>query len=62
MKLKPCPFCGDKVDIAEFRWHDDQPKWIVHHGENPICPLKGISLKGVHSKEKAIEIWNMRIK
>jgi len=57
-KLKPCPFCGSKKVIVSEGYIriDTHP-----HGYRGTC-LKCHSHAYHETKEKAIEIWNRRIK
>lgn len=54
-KLKPCPFCDEKIEVATQQWASNL-KWYV---ECLICGSAGSSKA---TEEKAIEAWNRRPK
>lgn len=61
-KLKPCPFCGEKVCISEMKKAVGYERWsvgctnsrcIAHELFNPF-------IKKYISEKSAIEAWNRR--
>lgn len=56
-KLKPCPFCGDEVDVLEYDLPLPFGKFIRVECRN--CGAKG-SDWDTGSRERAINDWNWR--
>lgn len=52
--IKPCPFCGKKVEVYNFR--DSKGKMVYFVS----CDCNPSDLK--YSKKEAIESWNRRAK
>lgn len=60
MNLKPCPFCGEQVEI-EYSEHTKH-FFAYHDLKKSECIIKlAILLRNAHTKEQAIEVWNRRI-
>lgn len=60
VKLKPCPFCGEQVEI-EYSEHTKH-FFAYHDLKKSECIIKlAILLRNAHTKEQAIEVWNRRI-
>lgn len=70
-QLKPCPFCGQSVEIEYFE--DNYPFTFTRAGYHIICRPCGISFEEtisrmpqfcpdevVEAKRKLIERWNKR--
>ena len=71
-ELKPCPRCGakaylsrDVVDGFYFGWSAGCPRYCHYdgiHGTTIYTAEKDCyAVRGVNSKEEAIEIWNKRV-
>lgn len=59
-KLKPCPFCGGKVQVyytSEFRSH-----FVVHAEDKPCWVLMPLMIRRAKSLAEAVEAWNRRVK
>ena len=56
IKLKPCPFCGEKkVMIKKYKSYLDDSPWII------VCRCSMINHdRGYKTKKDAIENWNSR--
>lgn len=54
-ELKPCPFCGGKAMVEEFRDGDDPQPLFVATCE--VCPVKTYDQ---FSAQEAIRVWNAR--
>lgn len=57
--LKPCPFCGNKVELKHYKVYDNDWWYIV-------CKFCDIAVdprawNSNRSKEDAINKWNMRV-
>ena len=53
-ELKPCPFCGSKAEIYKYSGKDYHTVWVG-------CSKCQVGTPRVRV-EKAIEIWNRRVK
>lgn len=50
LKLKPCPFCGDEMEICK----DQYTEWGEHsHYDSKKCPIYSITVLD-------FELWNTR--
>lgn len=63
MKLKPCPFCGAKVedkfpDVCQY----EKGKWAVWHycKTDPTARLEVVIRAYGSTKKEAVERWNRR--
>ena len=57
-KLKPCPFCGDEVEIFEtglYHWN-----YAIRHKSKEECVLDAIAFVLPFEKDKAMRMWNER--
>ena len=57
-ELKPCPFCGDEVEIFPtglYHW-----RYAIHHKTKTECVLDAQSFVLPYEKDVAIEMWNRR--
>ena len=52
-KLKPCPFCGGKAELWEYRDLDEVSYYIG-------CTTCGAQTKYTDSEDLCIEAWNRR--
>lgn len=61
--MKPCPFCGKKIDPDDFvygvHYNELSEKWIFNHfcQSNPLGVV--LTVYG-DTKEEVIERWNSR--
>ena len=65
-EIKPCPFCGGKAHVAEGRiWYSVRPKLFEVVCNDDSCRGGYDHAECMYSwsktREKAIEIWNMRV-
>ncbi len=64
MKLKPCPFCGDKIPILGDRPFEGQSQFCVYcpvcGSEGPVTPVGGNVDKKLAIKNARFE-WNKRV-
>ena len=57
-KLKPCPFCGNEVEIRRtglYHW-----RYAIHHKTETECVLDTQAFVLPYEKDVAIEMWNRR--
>lgn len=52
--LKPCPLCGNKVEMSEFEFEDGKPSYLVN------CKFCRMDVGFFSSKKRAIKTWNKR--
>lgn len=57
-KLKPCPFCGDSVNIM---YNSALNVFYVYH-DNKECAFNEFEINGYYAKslKEAYDIWNTR--
>lgn len=55
-ELKSCPFCNSNDLFIDENWENYDNPYFVHCGK---CHAKGPT---VSRKEKAVELWNGRVK
>ncbi len=53
-ELKPCPFCGGEAKIATYDWGYSVKEYWCY------CSFCDCSSSRYHSKEEAINAWDMR--
>ena len=58
-KLKPCPFCGNRVAVEENINFGEPNDFIVYC--NPSNGGCGAKTRLCESEEEAIEAWNRRV-
>ena len=57
-ELKPCPFCGDEVEILPtglYHW-----RYAIHHKTETECVLDAQAFALPYEEDVAIEMWNRR--
>ena len=59
MKLKPCPFCGEKEHII---LHNEMGLPCISRLHSVECGCCGVVLGRAHTEKKAIFAWNKRVK
>lgn len=59
-KLKPCPFCGCKMELVVIGRDWNRIKPVVWHDDE--CPIDGREFDYSQSEpsSEAIRLWNMR--
>lgn len=62
-QLKPCPFCGEPMEIRTLHTEAYGDKHVLSHdngGTQIVCLLfRGLTWDG--SKEELITLWNRRV-
>jgi hypothetical protein len=59
MEIKPCPFCGAQPTIEiSYEWSGGSSFYAAC--ENPKCPMDGVHVEGMITKQEAIDVWNTR--
>lgn len=61
-ELKPCPFCGEPMELRDYPWLDGTPCYEWRHVDvlratRKRCPIE---MAGYDTEEEAIEAWNTR--
>ena len=54
-KMKPCPFCGGKAIIHDFKPFREKRLWYISCHD---CEIEQINYL---SEQEAIEAWNRRV-
>ena len=65
-ELKPCPFCGEKLEFGKGASYDKQgysgPLWKRTDERYRVeCPNCHASTDEYRTIKKAVEMWNMRV-
>ena len=64
IKLKPCPFCGEKLNAELDLFQYGKEKWtVIHYCHNYAHDFHGVSVSvscNGATKEEAVERWNRR--
>ena len=63
-KLKPCPFCGEKLEITAnaYSSYYSGPVWKHWNWYRVQCPQCEVQTTEYPTVEEAIEAWNRRAK
>ena len=63
MKLKPCPFCGDKKDFPSVESHHNYDNFHdkYHYSYYVWCSICKVDGPIMDSTDEAVEKWNKRI-
>ena len=64
IKLKPCPFCGEKLNAELDLLQYGKEKWtVIHYCHNYAHDFHGVSVSvscDGATKKEAVERWNRR--
>lgn len=59
-ELKPCPFCGEEIELIDMKANWNKDSWRIWHPYSIIKCILSEFIKSYPNRQQAIEHWNLR--